>query len=98
MSKLRRKFKINGLNGESVASALRYEREFAAMPFGRQIEPLKTIAKFKETCKSIWLSQKRQSYQTAIAEAKKMYDVKEYYCEFYCDEERKDDSFEFWYR
>ena len=89
MSNKIRKFKIKGLPTEM---------ELDAMPFGRQIEHLKAIQVFKDSCKSTWLSQKRQSYQKAIREAIKLHGVTEYYCEFYCDSMVKDDVFEFWYK
>ena len=71
--------------------------DVARMPFGRQIEHLKAIQEFKAGCKSVYLSQKRQTYAKAIREAIKLYNVDEYYCEFYCDSMMKDDSFEFFY-
>ena len=83
-----RKFKITGMS----------EREFNAMPFGRQIEHHQSILKFKESCKSVHLSQKRQTYQKSIREAVALYGVKEYYCDFHNEPHCKDDSFEFWYR
>jgi hypothetical protein len=84
-----RKFKINGLPSQT---------ELAAMPFGRQIEHLRKIEEFKKGCKSIHLSQKHQSYNKAIREAIQLYAVTEYYCDFHCDADMKDDTFEFWYR
>jgi hypothetical protein len=56
------------------------------------------VKDFKAGCKSIWLSQKRQTYQKAIKEAVALHDVKEYYCEFYNEPQCKDDVFEFWYK
>lgn len=88
-SNLIRKFKIKGLPKD---------KEFAGMPFGRQIEHYKAIKAFKDECKSVHLSQKRKSYTKAIKEAIDLYNVTEYYCEFYCSPDYKDDSFEFWYR
>lgn len=84
-----RKFKINGMPTE---------KEFKGMPFGRQIEHLRTIEAFKASCKSVHLSQKRQTYQKAIREAIALYNVTEYYCDFLCGQYAKDDSFQFWYR
>jgi hypothetical protein len=89
MSSKIRKFKIKGMPKD---------RELAAMPFGRQIDHLRVIQAFKAECKSTYLSQKRQSYRTAIRDAVKLLGATEYYCEFYCDANCKDDSFEFWYR
>jgi len=84
-----RKFKIAGMPTERV---------FNIMPFGRQLEHSRTIEAFKLLCKSVHLSQKRQTYQKAIREAVALYDIKEYYCEFFCELGCKDDSFQFWYR
>ena len=84
-----RKFKIIGLPTDKA---------FVALPFGRQCEHLKKIEEFKFFCKSVHLSQKRQSYAKAIKEAVALYNATEYYCEFHCDENVKDDSFQFWYR
>jgi hypothetical protein len=84
-----KKFKLAGLPSE---------REFNKLPFGRQLEHLRAIEAFKMSCKSVYLSQKRQTYQKAIKEAIASYGVKEYYCEFYCSQQCKDDTFQFWYR
>jgi len=89
MSEPTRKFKIK---------ALPTEQEFKAMPFGRQIEVIKGFQTFKEGSKSLHLSQKRQSYQKAIREAVRLYNVTEYYCQFYAEPDCYDDSFQFWYR
>ena len=87
--KLIRKFKIKGLPKDS---------EFEAMPFGRQIEHLQAIRVFKNVAFSTWLSQKRKSWQSVIKEAIRVLQAKEYYCEFHCDPDYKDDSFQFFYR
>lgn len=84
-----RKFKITGMP---------LEREYNAMPFGRQLEHHQKIKDFKATAKVTHLSQKRQTYQKAIKEMVALNDVKEYYCEFYNEPQCKDDSFEFWYK
>ncbi len=89
MSQKIRKYKIKGLPAE---------KELAGMPFGRQIEHLRAIEAFKTACKSTHLSQKRQTYTKAIREAVKLLGATEWYCDFYCDSQMKDDSFEFWYR
>lgn len=74
------------------------DKEFAAMPFGRQIDTLKAIETFKANSKSIHISQKRQTYTKAIKEAIALYNVTEYYCDFYCSNDCFDDTFQFWYR
>jgi hypothetical protein len=89
MSEKIRKYKIKGMPSE---------KEFMAMPFGRQLDHFQTIKQFKAESKSTHLSQKRQPYQKAIREAVKLLGATEWYCDFYCDANCKDDSFEFWYR
>jgi hypothetical protein len=84
-----KKFKIKGMIKDS---------EFEQLSFGRQLDYYPIIHKFKKESRDIHLSQKRQSYKTAIREAIKLYNVKEYYCEFYCSDDYKDDSFQFWYK
>lgn len=84
-----RKFKIKGMPKD---------KEFNALPFGRQIEGLRTIQQFKAENKSIHLSQKRKSYTKAIREAIDLYNVEEYFCQFLSGSEAKDDSFEFWFK
>lgn len=83
------KFKIKGLPSD---------KDYNNMPFGRQMNYFKLIEEFKKDSKSIHLSQKRQTYNKAIKETIALYDVKEYYCSFYCDNQRKDDSFQFWFK
>jgi hypothetical protein len=84
-----RKLKITGMPSE---------REYNALPFGRQLEFAQKLKEFKVTAKVTHLSQKRQTYQKAIKEAISLYGVKEYWCEFYNEPHCKDDSFEFWYK
>ncbi len=84
-----RKLKIAGLPKE---------RDYNAMPWGRQLEYRKAIEAFKATAKVTHLSQKRQTYAKAIREAIDLLGAAEYYCEFHCSPTCKDDSFEFWYR
>lgn len=80
------KMKINGI-----------PKDYAQLPFGRQIEYRRVIEQFKSE-KSVYLSQKRQSWQKAIKDAIWLYGVKEYYTTFHCDSNCKDDTFQFWYR
>lgn len=83
-----RRFKINGLPSP---------KELDAMSFGRSIDTLRAIEKWKAGAQSTYLSQKRQSYQSAIKDAILLLQAKEYFCRFYCDSERKDDTFEFFF-
>ncbi len=89
MATLKRRFKIAGAVKDS---------ELSAMPFGRQIEHLRTINEFKAAARSVWISQKRRSNAAAISEARKLYDAKEWLCEFHDEPMYRDDSFQFWYR
>jgi len=82
------KFKIKGLPED---------KEYVALPFGRRIEFRHIIADFKAKAKMIHLSQKRQTYNKAIREAIDLYDVDQYFCQFSCNDNVKDDSFEFFY-
>lgn len=92
MSNLIHRFKINDLGCT--------EKEFASMPFGRQIEFSRKLEAFKTEpdVMHTWLSQKRTTSAKAIAEFKKMMRVKEYYCSFHDDENYRDDTFQFYYR
>lgn len=69
------------------------------MVFGRQIEYIRKIQAFKTQpgVKSNHISQKRQTYTKAIKEFIDLYNVDEYYCDFHCNSNVKDDSFEVWY-
>lgn len=83
-----RVFKIRGLPKDE---------DFHVLPFGRQIEYQRRIDEFKASAQTTWLSQKRQSYKSAIRDAVKLLTVAEYFCHFAANEHCSDDSFEFWY-
>ena len=85
---LQRRYKIKGLPTH---------QQLEAMPFGRQIEHLRSIEAFKSTAKSVWISMKRRSAASAIKEAKALYDVDEYYCQYYDLTDYRDDSIQFFY-
>ncbi len=89
MNKLIRKFKIEGFPTE---------KEFNSMVFGGQIEWFRKIEEFKQNNKSTWISQKRISSAKAVSEANKLFDAKEYYCQFHDSPDCRDDTFQFWYR
>jgi len=84
-----RKFKIKNFPSE---------RDFAKFSFGQSLDYIRGFEKFKAENKSIHLSQKHQTYNKAIKEAIALYNVSEYYCDFYCNSDRKDDSFQFWFK
>ena len=70
-----------------------------SLSFGQQIPHLRTIAEFKQSAKSTHLSQKRQSYKTALREFLSLHpEVKEYFAKFLCGSDAKDDSFELFYK
>ncbi len=84
-----KKFKINGLPKDT---------DFAALPFGRQIECRLIIENFKYAAKSAHISQKRQSAAKAIRDFLKLTGAKEYYCFYHDSKNYKDDTFCIWYK
>jgi hypothetical protein len=84
-----RKYKIKGVFPE---------KQFNALPFGRQIDTLRVFENFKMDSMCIWLSQKRQTYTKAIREAVALLGVTEYYTCFHAEPHYYDDSFQFWYK
>jgi hypothetical protein len=86
---MKRRFKIVGLLKDT---------ELAALPFGRQIEHLRKLENFKLDAKSVWISQKRRTSASAIREAIKLYDAKEFYCQFADSATCRDVSILFYYR
>ena len=89
MPKMTRKFKIKGQPSE---------RDFNGMNFGRQIDVLRTFQAFMAEAKSVWVSQKRQTFAKAIREAVKLYGMTEYYCQFHDEPMYRDDSFQIFYK
>ena len=85
---LTRRFKIKGLPTH---------QQLEAMPFGRQIEHLRSIEAFKASAKSVHISMKRRSAASAIREAKALYDADQYYCQYWDLQDYRDDSVEFFY-
>lgn len=74
------------------------EKHFNVLPFGQQVNYLREIQKWKETAKTIHVSQKHRSTFKAIREFKELYQPKEY---FYIDREThnyRDDSIELYYK
>lgn len=49
------------------------DKDLNAMPFGRQLEHIKVIKKWKETAMSVLISQKKQSFAKAMKEFKDLY-------------------------
>lgn len=74
------------------------DKNFENKPFGRQLDDLRAIAKFKETAKSVWISQKRRSTAAAMKEFKALYLPTEYYAEMGKESSTyRDDTFQVWY-
>lgn len=82
------KFRIRGLPTD---------KEYIALSFGNQIKFRRIIEEFKAGAKMIHISQKRQTFTKAIREAIDLYDVDQYFCQFHCNDNYKDDTFEFFY-
>ena len=85
-------FKIEGLISD---------KEYAALPFGRQIEYYKAFNKFKSEAKSDWISQKVKDGTSEINKFIRSVNAKEYYVCYY-DKKKSpeywDDSFQIWYK
>lgn len=86
MTKTIKKFKVDG-----VPSNLEH------MPFGRQIEFFRIIETFKQQAKSIFVDMKRRTPAKAIAEFKKLYEPKQFFCSYHDEPNYRDDSFQMWY-
>lgn len=84
-----RKYKITGMMKPA---------ELNALPFGRKIDVLRQIDRFKSEARSMYISQKRKSGARAIREFIDLYDVTEYYCEYRDGPMMRDDTFEIWYK
>ena len=73
------------------------DADFDAMPFGRQLEHLRAIEAFKLTAKSVHVSRKRTTFKKALADFKRLYKPKQYFCRNTETSYSYDDSFEVWY-
>ena len=69
-------------------------KQYATMPFGRQIEYRTMIANFKAGARSAWLSMKRQSPSKALREFVKMMGASAYFAQWNDTPSYRDDSFE----
>lgn len=87
---MKRKFKINGLGIT--------DKQYDALPFGRQIEYAKKIEAFKASAKSVHISQKRKSHAAAWKEFKELYNPTEWFTTYLDGPTARDDSFEVWYK
>lgn len=83
------KFKINDLGIT--------DKQYNAMPFGRQIEYRHKIEEFKAKAQSVHISQKRRTHAAAWKEFKGLYEPEEYYTSYYDEPSYRDDSFQVWY-
>lgn len=78
------------------------DKEYKALPFGRQIEYAQKIKEFKEKAKRNHVGQKRITHAKAIAEFKKLNNVDEYWYSYHDDRSGngfpyRDDAFEIFY-
>lgn len=73
------------------------DKDFQALPFGRQIEFFPKIEKFKERAKHVWISQKRRSTASAIKEFRSLYKPTAYYYKLVTGTDYRDDSIQIWY-
>lgn len=73
------------------------DKDFNALPFGRQMEYFRKIDTFKSSAKSTHISQKRQSFSKALKEFKDLYKPAAYYCRVKTGSNWHDDSIEIWY-
>ncbi|TXH15391.1 MAG: hypothetical protein E6R03_07230 [Hyphomicrobiaceae bacterium] len=84
-----RRYKIRGMPTD---------KELSAMPFGRQLEHIKTLAAFKAGAQSRWISIKRRSAAAAIKEAVSLEGASEWYCEYRDEPMYRDDSIQLFYK
>ncbi len=82
-------FKIDGLPKDTA---------YNAMPFGRQIEYRHAIEAFKASAQKTWVSSKRKSTASALAEFKRLYKPTQYFFVNHDGPGYHDDSFEVWYK
>lgn len=82
------RFKIAGLPTD---------KQYNALPFGRQIEHRNAIAAFKARAKSVYVSMKHRTFASALRDARSLYNATEYYCTTHDSANYRDDSFEFWF-
>jgi hypothetical protein len=74
------------------------EKEYNSLSFGRKIEYNSRLKEFKESAKSVWISKKRISAAKAIKEAKDLYNIGEFYCQYHDGKFYSDDVFELFYK
>lgn len=84
------KFKITGLGITDTA--------YNQLPFGRQLEFAKKIQEFKESAKTVHISQKRRSHAKAWKEFKELYQATEWFTLYEDGDRVRDDSFQIWYK
>lgn len=89
-SPIKIKYRIKGVNPIGV-------NEWGTLPFSDKIELNKQFKAFQARSLTQYVSQKRQSNAKAMREFIDLYDVDEYFCMYYDDKDRRDDSFEVWY-
>lgn len=83
------KFKINDLGVT--------DKQYADLPFARQLDFHKKIKTFKEGAKTTHVSQKRKTFSKAWKEFIDLYRPAEWFTVVRDDHNYRDDSFEVWY-
>jgi len=73
-------------------------KNYATLPFGRQIEFRHIIAKFKEDAKRGHIYAKRKSVASGFAEFKKLHNCTQWYYLDRTGSDFKDDTVEIWYK
>jgi hypothetical protein len=81
------KIKINGV-----------PKNYATLPFGRQIEFHPIIRAFKDQAKTTHVSQKRKTGATAWKEFVKLYQATQYYATYNDESNYRDDTYQVWYK
>lgn len=74
------------------------DKDFARLPFGRQIEYHQKIKEFCESAKSVHISQKHRTHKAAMKEFRDLYNPTEYYCKYEDSSQCRDDSFQVFYK
>lgn len=74
------------------------DKQYSAMPFGRQIEYRREIEAWKAGAKVVHISQKRRTSAAAMKEFRGLYQPKEYFTTFSDQPNYRDDSFVVFYK
>ena len=89
MDALKRKFKIAGLGVK--------DKDYNAMPWGRQLEYREKIEAFKAAAKKTHISQKRRTHAKAWKEFIELHQPDQWFATFLDGQQARDDVFEVFY-